>query len=199
MIRCRKANDRSNKNGISSQEEVPFLARSREEMSFSCHQRQENNEKKRRLRRREGRARSGGGVGATTNRLRGNFQILICRLAFPKAGEASQTSLAWAAKAWMRMRFEICEVLEDNLQRQMLILQGILIRRGRAAPPVSLRLGHARGLTTHRVVIQDPRAAALPALGKANAKRNQTKIYNLEFNRQPKFITVRRDVAPYGL
>ena len=26
---------------------------------------------------------------------------------------------------------------------------------------VSLRLGHARGLTTHRVVIQDPRAASL--------------------------------------
>ena len=29
-------------------------------------------------------------------------------------------------------------------------------------PPVSLRLGHTRGLTTHRVVIQDPRAASLP-------------------------------------
>ena len=29
-------------------------------------------------------------------------------------------------------------------------------------PPVSLRLGHTWGLTTHRVVIQDPRAASLP-------------------------------------
>ena len=36
----------------------------------------------------------------------------------------------------------------------------------RCGPPVSLRLGHARGLTTHRVVIQDPRAASLPHKGR---------------------------------
>ena len=30
--------------------------------------------------------------------------------------------------------------------------------------PVSLRLSHARGLTAHRAVIQDPRAASLPTM-----------------------------------
>ena len=44
-----------------------------------------------------------------------------------------------------------------------------VFRRGR----LSLRLGHARGLTAHRAVIQDPRAATLPrrpARGWTNAK-----------------------------
>ena len=37
-----------------------------------------------------------------------------------------------------------------------------LIRHGVAAPPVSLRLGHTRVLTSHRDVIHCARAASLP-------------------------------------
>ena len=36
----------------------------------------------------------------------------------------------------------------------------------RCEPPVSLRLGHARGLTAVQAVIQHPRAAALPVSGR---------------------------------
>ena len=43
-----------------------------------------------------------------------------------------------------------------------LIFYGHLTHRYRG-PPVSLRLGHARGLTVIQTVIQDPRAASLPA------------------------------------
>ena len=37
----------------------------------------------------------------------------------------------------------------------------VLILNNHGSPGLSLRLGHARGLTVHRTVIQDPRAASL--------------------------------------
>ena len=43
-----------------------------------------------------------------------------------------------------------------------------------SGPPFSLRLGHARGLTAHRAVIQHPRAASLPTGEGIRAQRGET-------------------------
>ena len=46
-----------------------------------------------------------------------------------------------------------------------------LIRQPQGSPPVSLRLGHAAGLTVHRTVIQYRAAASLPKIReRANGK-----------------------------
>ena len=53
-------------------------------------------------------------------------------------------------------------------------------------PPVSLRLGHARGLTIIQIVIQDPRAAALPVSGRLRVASLLWR--GMDFERGRKFV-----------
>ena len=51
----------------------------------------------------------------------------------------------------------------------------------RSEPPVSLRLGHARGLTAVQAVIQHPRATALPVSERLLESHLLLKITKLNF------------------
>ena len=73
----------------------------------------------------------------------------------------------------------------------------------KGVPPVSLRLGHARGLTIIQIVIQDPRAASLPVSGRGTTKwwrgrwrRARTNYFSTNFPPRTELILHCRDRRP---